>query len=262
MKNEEMSFMVSERLIKAFHGLGLTDYEMRAYLALIEIGESVALEISKKSEIPLSKIYDTLNSLAEKGWIIIERGRPTRYRPQSPKIASEITKNRIELELAEHMNVIVQELNPIYERRNEKEKPEIWIIRGEENLWKSIRDVIGRATYQLSIALPYMPKDLQQIILPIASLIKEKGGTIQILLSEDVEYHSIKKLCEEHEVRTRDISFGGGVISDSSEVVLILMGAREKRPTLGIYSAHLGLTSLARAYFDMLWATSNPIRPK
>lgn len=254
--------MISERLVKAFHRLGLTDYELRAYLALLDKGESIASEISKKSEIPISKIYDTLNSLAEKGWIIIERGRPTRYKAQSPKIASELTKNRIEQELNEHMNVIIQELNPIYERRNDKEKPELWIIRGEENLWKSIRDVIGRATHQLSIALPYMPKDLQQILLPIASLIKEKGGTIQILISGDVDYHSIKRLCEEHEVRIRDISFGGGVISDSSEVVLILMEAKEKRPSLGIYSAHLGLTSLARAYFDMLWDTSSPIKTK
>jgi len=257
-----MSLMISDRLARAFRRLGLTDYEMRAYLALLERGESIANEISEKSEVPLSKIYDTLNSLADKGWVIIERGRPTRYRPQSPKVAAENAKTRIEHELTEHANIIIQELNPIYERRNEKEKPELWIIRGEENLWKNIRDVIGRATHQLSIALPYIPRDLQLIILPIASLIKEKGGTIQILVGEEVEYQSVKKLCEELEVRTRDISFGGGVISDSSEVVLILMGAQEKRPTLGIYSAHLGLTSLARAYFDMLWTTSSPIRPK
>ncbi len=255
-----MSLIISDKLMRAFRKLGLTDYEMRAYLALLDKGESIANEISEKSDIPISKVYDTLNSLADKGWVIIERGRPTRYKPQSPKIAAENAKTKIEQELAEYANIIVQELNSIYERRNEKEKPEIWIIRGEENLWKNIRNVIGRATRHLSIALPYIPKDLQLIILPIASLIKEKGGTIQVIVSEDIDQQSVKKLCEEFEVRTRDISFGGGVISDSSEVVLILMGAREKRPTLGIYSAHLGLTSLAKAYFDMLWATSNPIK--
>jgi len=255
-----MSLIISDKLVRAFRRLGLTDYEMRAYLALLDRGESIASEISEKSDIPVSKIYDTLNSLADKGWVLIERGRPTRYKPQSPKIAAENTKNKIEQELTEYVNIIVQELNSIYERRNEKEKPELWIIRGEENLWKHIRDVIGRATHHLSIALPYIPKDMQLILLPIASLIKERGGTIQVLVGEDLDHQSIKKLCEEIEVRTRDISFGGGVISDSSEVVLILMGAREKRPTLGIYSAHLGLTSLAKAYFDMLWATSNPVK--
>ncbi len=257
-----MSLIGSDKLIRAFHRLGLTEYEMRAYLTLLNKGESNASELSKLSGIPISKIYDTLNSLAEKGWVLIERGRPTRYRPQAPALASEASKIRIEQELTEYASLIVQELNPIYERRNEKEKPEVWIIRGEENLWKNIRDVIGRATRHLSIALPYIPKDLQLIVLTIASLIKEKGGVIQILVGEDVDYQSVKKLCEELEVRTRDISFGGGVISDSSEVVLLLMSAEEKKPKLGIYSAHAGLTSLAKAYFDMLWSTSNPLRPR
>lgn len=58
---------LSDKSRKAMEDLGLTSYEIKVYVALLESGSMNASEMSKKSSVPYSKIYDVLNSLEEKG---------------------------------------------------------------------------------------------------------------------------------------------------------------------------------------------------
>ena len=60
---------ISDRSRKAMENLGLTGYEIRVYLSLLDTGSMTAADISKKSGVPYSKIYEVLNSLEEKGWL-------------------------------------------------------------------------------------------------------------------------------------------------------------------------------------------------
>ncbi|WP_135364959.1 TrmB family transcriptional regulator [Halosimplex halophilum] len=43
--------------------LGLSEYEARAYRALLESGPTTAKELSRASDVPMGRIYDVLNSL-------------------------------------------------------------------------------------------------------------------------------------------------------------------------------------------------------
>ncbi|MCK4474191.1 TrmB family transcriptional regulator, partial [Candidatus Bathyarchaeota archaeon] len=54
-------------------------------------------------------------------------------------------------------------------------------------------------------------------------------------------------------VRIRDEMFGGGFIADGKEALLLL---GEKKPTLVIWSNHVGLVKFARDYFQYLWVSS------
>jgi hypothetical protein len=56
-----------------------------------------------------------------------------------------------------------------------------------------------------------------------------------------------------NEVRLRDHMFGGGIIVDGKEAMLFL---GDDKPTLVIWSAHIGIVSFAREYFQFLWNTS------
>ena len=60
-------------LIKA----GLTNRESEAYLALLQLQEALVSEISKKTKENRTHIYDTLNSLIEKGFVsyVIKNGK-------------------------------------------------------------------------------------------------------------------------------------------------------------------------------------------
>jgi len=56
-----------------------------------------------------------------------------------------------------------------------------------------------------------------------------------------------------NELRIRDHMFGGGVISDGKEALLFL---GEDKPSLVIWSNHIGLVGFAREYFQFLWDSS------
>jgi len=59
--------------------LGLTEYESKAVLALIKQGALEAPEISRKAEIPKTRVYDILEKLEEKGLVISLEGRPKKF---------------------------------------------------------------------------------------------------------------------------------------------------------------------------------------
>ncbi|MHB8605635.1 MAG: TrmB family transcriptional regulator [Thermoplasmatota archaeon] len=59
--------------------LGLTKYETSAYLALLALGVSDARELSRKSGVPTSKIYETMVRLEALGLIEVQASRPRKF---------------------------------------------------------------------------------------------------------------------------------------------------------------------------------------
>ena len=66
--------------------LGLTDYETKVYLALLEIGEGTSGDVIKKAGIHTGKIYEILESLKNKGLISeIIKNNIKQYSATEPK---------------------------------------------------------------------------------------------------------------------------------------------------------------------------------
>ena len=66
--------------------LGLTEYEARAYTALLKENPASAYEIAKNSGIPTSKIYEVINKLISKEIVqSIHGGRTKMFIPVSPE---------------------------------------------------------------------------------------------------------------------------------------------------------------------------------
>jgi hypothetical protein len=66
---------------------------------------------------------------------------------------------------------------------------------------------------------------------------------------------TMSKLMTFCEVRSREQMFGGGIIADGREVILLL-GQEEEAISLAIWSDHIGLARLAKNYFEFLWEDS------
>ena len=66
-------------------GIGLAEYESRAYIALLKRNPSTPYEIAHASGVPSSKVYEALNRLVEKGIVsAAEEGKKRRYIPIDP----------------------------------------------------------------------------------------------------------------------------------------------------------------------------------
>ncbi len=76
-----MTETLISRLISAFSSMGLTTYEARAYIALLQKRPANGYEISRMSQVPGPKIYETLGRLMGKGLVAPIEADPVLYEP-------------------------------------------------------------------------------------------------------------------------------------------------------------------------------------
>jgi HTH-type transcriptional regulator, sugar sensing transcriptional regulator len=70
----------TEEAVTALSELGLTEYEARCYVALTKLTTGTAKEISQVSDIPRSRVYDTIERLERKGLVSTQQSDPREYR--------------------------------------------------------------------------------------------------------------------------------------------------------------------------------------
>src|SRR5256885_4439474 len=194
---------VSERTRRALKNFELTEYEVKAYIALVEAGPMPASQLSTIATIPYSKIYEILGNLERKGWVESEQGRPSKYFPKPPSAALESSRVRMENTLRESQTDALSELQPRYESKGVQERPDIWIVRGQNTILDRIKETLGRTRRELLVAMTIVPDSVVSIATPLLSLMIDRG----IKVSEIIRCYTVKdwvtKLKVLPEVRVR-----------------------------------------------------------
>lgn len=244
-----------ERVHRLLRELGLTDYEARVYAGLVSAGPSTAGELSKSANVPYSRIYDILSRLERRGWVEVQSGRPTRYRAKAPAEVVRLLKIDQERHLKELGEGIIKELEPLYESRAEAKRPDIWILRGERNLLAKAGEMLTRAQVEALISLPRMTNEIAGLGAFLPAL-GAKNILVRVLAAEKPKLEK-SDLPTNLEIRGRDTLFGGGVIVDGREVLLVLGSGGE---LVGIWSDEIGLARFAKEYFEYLWKDSVRLR--
>ncbi|CAI49350.1 TrmB family transcription regulator [Natronomonas pharaonis DSM 2160] len=95
--------------------LGLSEYEARAYRALLKTGPTTAKELSRVSDVPMGRIYDVLNSIEQYNLVRSQSAsRPKKYVAVEPSTALDRLLEDKKRELDEKANQyesIVDELS-------------------------------------------------------------------------------------------------------------------------------------------------------
>ncbi|WP_248907171.1 TrmB family transcriptional regulator [Halocatena marina] len=85
--------------------LGLSEYEARAYRALLQTGPTTAKELSQVSDVPMGRIYDVLNSIEQYNLVRSQTAsRPKKYVAVEPSTALSRLLEDKKRELAEKEN--------------------------------------------------------------------------------------------------------------------------------------------------------------
>ena len=94
--------------------LGLSEYEARAYRALLTSGPTTAKELSRASDVPMGRIYDVLNSIEQYNLVRSQSAsRPQKYVAVEPDTALDrllADKKRQLREQADQYEAIVDDL--------------------------------------------------------------------------------------------------------------------------------------------------------
>jgi sugar-specific transcriptional regulator TrmB len=129
------------------------------------------------------------------------------------------------------------------------------ILRGQQAVLSKIEEVLKKATKEIVIAAPEFAKPVIAMAEPLLGSGLKKNVSIKLMATGEKEnWFFIKKYCVLNELRIRDHMFGGGIIADGKEAMLFL---GEDKPTLVIWSNHVGLVGFAREYFQFLWDSSS-----
>jgi HTH-type transcriptional regulator, sugar sensing transcriptional regulator len=140
--------MPMDSLLPSFTKLGLTTFEAKAYLSLLQKGNVTGYELSKASGIPSSKIYSVLNHLVGKDLIVPLEAHPVRYLPRTPEEAVE----KMVKEFGETFSFLKKELGKL-QRRPDREEVVARNILGKKEIFRKAREIIHGTKHSLYLAL-------------------------------------------------------------------------------------------------------------
>lgn len=157
--------VASQETLDKLEDIGLNMYERKIYSALLGRGISTAGELSEMTNVPRSRAYDVLESLAEKGFVVIKSSQPMEYVSIPPQQAIENMKSRHEDELDEKLN----KLDSM--KRSEA-------VTELENLYDQGVELVDPAEMSGSL------KGSRQVHQHMGTMFKDAESSIKILTSE------------------------------------------------------------------------------
>ena len=256
---------ISESTLKALKEMGLTEYEVQAYVALVDGGQLAASEISSKSGVPFSRVYDVLGRLEEKGFIQIQRGRPTMYIAKAPTEIVRLVKLALEERIEKASKAVVEELQPRYEQEAPATSRDVWLLHGRASILAKALEMLEGAREEILLSFPTLDmssyadenqvEDLAEIV---ESVLRHKFAKIYVLTSS-VPKELRDMIPSTVTVRTRE-AFGAGLVVDRRDVLIMLAGNESNGNFLGVFSSAPVFAAMASNYFDTLWKESNPLK--
>ena len=146
----------SSRYTSILKPLGLSDYEIRVYLTLIEIGPTNYRILVKASNVPTGKIYQVLSTLESKGFIEVVPGKPKLFRATEPKKAFRRRLRQIEddyLDLEHRIREGLKNLELEYSQRYDNTQGTVTeVIVGSNAFENVIKENLLRAEDEVLIS--------------------------------------------------------------------------------------------------------------
>ena len=195
--------------------IGLTDAEAKVYLALLQNGSTSGYEASKLALVSRSKVYNILESLASKGFILYaEQENNNRY----AAVPIDEIVQRIKHETTDVLEDLAERLKK-YPTKTDLDY--IWHIRQNSNVFAKCRDIIKKTKRELLVQI--WEEDLPNVLKDIQELEKQdiRMGIVYFSNNEQSEV-PLKKYCRHGLVDEKRKEMGGRwitLVSDMKEVV-------------------------------------------
>lgn len=228
-------------------------------MASISLISATASEISLASDVPRSKIYEVLKSLAKKEFIEIQRGKPLKFNAIPPHEIIGISRKQFN----EKLDEAEDELNHIYEKQIPNVPAPMWLIHGPEKILKKELEIISRAKKSLYILGGLIFKDeVPELKESINKAIK-RGVHVKLILSpfyNDAENMNLNDLHElECEIKTLNVPLVKVLIRDDKEMLMCVSKIEDKkimsRSAIGIWNQYSELVETIEGLYNFIWTT-------
>ena len=152
-------------IIHQLKKLGFNEYESKSYTSLVQNGTSTAYQVSKISGIPRARIYDTLESLVEKGIVLKEEfEKSTVYSPLPVEIFLQKTQD----EWKETFRTIDKGLKELELKQQNSEDNKVFTLKNQSAILNYCKELIKKAEKKIVISFwsemyEILEKELKQM---------------------------------------------------------------------------------------------------
>lgn len=126
--------------------IGLNKYEAEAYYTLLAEGPLTGYELGKRSQVPLSRSYEILERLTQKGLALVQPGDPPRYLAGEPGQFL----GQVRAAMMERLDTLAGALSTHSHPDN---SGEFWVLRGRQHILNRARAMIANAQQAIGISL-------------------------------------------------------------------------------------------------------------
>ena len=262
--------VVTQKVLDALRDIGLNLYERKLFVALLARGTSTAGELAEIANVPRSRSYDVLESLAAKGFLVAQNAKPLRYVAIDPKEALERASQKLKddmeltmkkMEQLENSDVL-KEMSELYNHGVKLVEPSeiTGSVRGRHSVFQHVGTMIKGAKSNIQIITTAQGlKDLQINHYDSLKTAKDNGIEIKIAAHHKGDASdAFKALSQVAEVRKLSNPSGRVFIIDNKQSLVALTDDTEHQSqdlAFWTKSEHASSDVLGN-YFNLLWNTA------
>jgi hypothetical protein len=127
--------------------IGLNKYEAEAYYTLLSEGPLTGYELGKRSPVPLSRSYEILERLTQKGLTLAQPGDPPRYRATDP----DLFLGQVRTTMTATLTALTEALSSLPQADT---AGEFWVLRGRQSILERTQAMTVGAQHTVALQLP------------------------------------------------------------------------------------------------------------
>jgi len=261
--------------LDALKSIGLNLYERKIFVALLAKGVATAAEVSEIASVPRSRSYDVLESLADKGFVIMQPSKPIKYVALKPSEALERTKDNMTrtheemLERIERMksSAVLGQLDSVFKQGlNLMEPSEMTgTMKGSFIINRQLRSIFKEAKKSINIVTT--EAGLQDLCSNHARSLKKlskSGIKVKILAPFEAGGKGVAaELAQVADLRRLSQPFGKFAVIDNNHVFLALTDDKKvhesQHVAIWASSAHAA-DKIMSPLFNQLWDGASAVK--
>ncbi len=270
--------LASTKVLDSLKSIGLNLYERRLWIALLARGTSTAGELSGIANVPRSRSYDILQSLADKGFVVVQTSKPIRYVAIAPEESLERVKKKMEenvLEMKDRIDEIknspiMRELNEIFTKGLKLIVPEdiTGALKGKYSVFQQMDTMFRDSKEKINIFTTAEGlNELHENHFEVLKKAKERGVDIKIATkSNDRNVDAVKALSGVAEIRhidEKEIPMSGRfAVVDGKQLVFSLTDHKSVHSTqdMALWSkSEHAAGDILEPMFKLVWGHSKPV---
>ncbi|KAB1193824.1 MarR family transcriptional regulator [Haloferax sp. MBLA0076] len=231
----------------------LGEYEIDAYLAVLEHGQLTASEIADRTSIPQPRVYDTVRSLSDRGLVELRESRPMKIVAVDPEDAFSNVQSSLD--------ELIEELEARY-TAPARDTEAVSLVKSRSTILRYIEEIIESAEYELVLSLT--PDLLRRFRDDLAAAV-DSGVSIDLLVTPasrapdpaEFNYLDVATIARAR----RGITSPVLAVADGEYSIYATQDAlRDDRDRYGVIFNRSALGFLVSGFFGtVLWSTAETI---